>query len=324
MRRKVDNRPLFSGAPAGATAARTAPLVSIVLPVFNGERYLRGALDSILAQSFADYELIAVDDCSTDRTPEIFAEYAARDHRIRVHRNAVNSKLPASLNAGFRLARGDLFTWTSDDNLLRPHMLQTLVEAAQAHGDHGVFHSDYRLIDEAGVPGKLVSVAPSDQLIFGNVVGCSFLYRREVHHALGGYDEALFGVEDYDFWLRAARQFAFFPIAEDLYLYRRHSGSLTSARARHIHALAAQIMQREIEALPRSPRRAEAYVRLLCRDPYRIRLRLLLRALRDHPATVFRSMGKILRWVAYFLKTQLLATSLAASDAATIALLSAE
>lgn len=301
-----------------------APLVSIVLPVFNGERYLRDALDSILAQSFANFELIAVDDCSTDATPEILAEYAARDPRIRVHRNAVNSKLPASLNAGFRFARGDLFTWTSDDNLLRPKMLETLVNAAQAHPDHGVFHSDYRLIDEAGVCGNMVSVAPSDQLVFGNIVGCSFLYRREVQHRLSGYDESLFGVEDYDFWLRAARQFTFFPIAEDLYLYRRHKGSLTSARARQIHALAAQIMLREIDALPRSRRRAEAYIRLLCRDPYKIRFGLLMRALRDHPATVMRSTGKILRWVAYFAKTQLVATSLAASDAATIALLSAE
>lgn len=320
----MDKRVEMNGSDAACAAVRAAPLVSIVLPVFNGARYLRDALDSIVAQSFGDFELIAVDDCSTDATPQILAEYAARDPRIRVHRNAVNAKLPASLNAGFRLARGDLFTWTSDDNLLRPHMLQTLVAAADAHPGHAVFHSDYRLIDEAGLPGNLVSVAPSHQLVFGNVVGCSFLYRREVQHQLGGYDETLFGVEDYDFWLRAARHFAFFPIHEDLYLYRRHGGSLTTARARQIHALAAQIMQREIEALPPSPRRAEAYVRLLCRDPYRIRLRLLLRALRDHPATVWRSSGKIVRWIAYFLKTQLLATSLAASDAATIALLSAE
>jgi glycosyltransferase involved in cell wall biosynthesis len=282
MRRSVNNRVEIHGNDAKPASARTVPLVSIVLPVFNGECYLRDALDSILAQSFADFELIAVDDCSTDATPEILAEYAARDARIRLHRNATNSKLPASLNVGFRLARGELFSWTSDDNLLRPHMLETLVAAAKANPGYAVFHSDYRLIDEDGVPGQKVAVAPADQLVFGNAVGCSFLYRREVQQALRGYDETLFGVEDYDFWLRAARQFAFFPIAEDLYLYRRHKGSLTSARARQIHALAAQVMLREIKALPRSQRRAEAYIRLLCRDPYKIRFGLLLRALRDH------------------------------------------
>lgn len=90
------------------------PLVSIVLPVYNGEKYLRESLDSILAQTMEDWELIAVDDCSKDATPQILADYAASDSRIRVMRNAENQRLPRSLNIGFAEARGEFLTWTDE------------------------------------------------------------------------------------------------------------------------------------------------------------------------------------------------------------------
>lgn len=292
------------------------PTISLILPVYNGERFLREALDSIFAQSFTDFELIAVDDCSSDATPQILAEYAAREPRMRVHTNAVNSKLPASLNNGFRLARGTYFSWTSDDNVLRPNMLQRLLEELTAHPDCAIVHSDFTLIDENGTHLDYIPVDPADELIYGNAIGCSFLYRREVDAALNGYDEGLFGIEDYDFWLRAARQFKFHTLHEDLYLYRRHGGSLTSARAKHIHALAAQVMQREIDALPPSPYRANAYVRLVCRDPYKMRFGLLRKAYRDDPATVWRDKWKILRWMRYALKSYLIAIALVAVIAA--------
>ena len=114
-------------------AQGAAPLISLVLPVYNGARYLPLALDSIFAQSFTDFELIAVDDCSTDATPAILADYAARHPNMRVLTNQANSKLPASLNNGFRAARGRWFSWTSDDNLLHPDTLEQL--ASEAAGD---------------------------------------------------------------------------------------------------------------------------------------------------------------------------------------------
>ncbi len=291
------------------------------MPVYNGERFLQQALDSIFAQSFTDFELICVDDCSTDTTPQILAQNAAQHPNMRVLKNAVNSKLPASLNNGFRVSQGAYYSWTSDDNILRPNQLERLLATAQAHPECAIIHSDFSLIDEDGTLGELVPVDPADELIYGNAIGCSFLYRREVDEALNGYDEDLFGIEDYDFWLRAARQFQFFTLHEDLYLYRRHAGSLTAGRSKQIHAMAAQVMQREIEALPRSPKRADAYVRLLCRDPYKMRMNLLWRAFQDDSATVWRSTGKILRWMRYTLKTKILGV---AAIAAVVALLSAQ
>jgi glycosyltransferase involved in cell wall biosynthesis len=307
----------LSPAPKGAPdGAQKAPAISLVLPVYNGQRFLAEALDSIFAQTFTDFELIAVDDCSTDNTPQILAEYAARYPQLRVHTNAANSKLPASLNNGFQVARGAWFSWTSDDNIMRPKMLERLLEVAQANPDCAIIHSDFSLIDEDGTLGELVAVDPANELIFGNAIGCCFLYKREVDAALNGYDEGLFGIEDYDFWLRAARQYKFFTLHEDHYLYRRHPGSLTNARAKHIHSLAAQVMQREIEALPKSPIRSEAYARLFCRDHYTMRLYLLWRSLRDDPATFFKHSGQILRWLRYTLKTKFLGTAIVAGSLA--------
>jgi glycosyltransferase involved in cell wall biosynthesis len=287
------------------TGAR-APLVSLVLPVHNGARYLAEALDSILAQSFADFELIAVDDCSSDASPGILADYAAREPRMRVITNARNLKLPASLNAGFRAARGRWFSWTSDDNVLHPDMLAELTAATAAAPAADIYYADFCVIDDDGRVVRRETVAPPEDMVFGNVVGCCFLYRREVDRALGGYDETLFGVEDFDFWLRAARAgFRFSPVRKQLYSYRRHGGSLTDTHSRRIHGLAAGLMLREIAALPRSARRARAYLNVASNDPYTWRWSLVWQALRDDPATVVRQRRELGRWLRYSLGRRL-------------------
>ena len=96
------------------------PKISVVLPVYNGEAYLKDAIKSILNQTFQDFELIIVDDCSTDRTTEIVKRYVDCDSRIILIQNKVNLKLPESLNKGFSHATGDYWTWTSCDNLYMP------------------------------------------------------------------------------------------------------------------------------------------------------------------------------------------------------------
>src|SRR3546814_10685581 len=93
--------------------------------------------------------------------------------------------------------------------------------------DLDIVHCDFILIDDAGEEIGLSRVGPVDRLLHGNNVGACFLYRARVTEALGGYDTGLFGVEDYDFWLRAARRFTFVTLHEDLYLYRKHGGRLT-------------------------------------------------------------------------------------------------
>jgi glycosyltransferase involved in cell wall biosynthesis len=203
------------------------PLISIVLPTYNGARYLRDAIESCLHQTYPNWELILVDDASTDDTPSIIAEYVARDGRITTLRNPVNRKLPGSLNAGFARARGELLTWTSDDNCYQPEALSAMAAFLEANPGVDVVYTDFTAIDEEGTPVGAGSAGAVEELPFRNSIEVCFLYRRAVHDVLGGYDEDLFLVEDWDFWLRASTSFRLARLREDLYLYRCHKDSLT-------------------------------------------------------------------------------------------------
>ena len=100
------------------------PKISIVLPCYNGAKMLGNAIESIINQTLQNWELIIVNDCSTDNTLQVAQSFAEKDNRIKVITNEYNSKLPASLNNGFRQAQGEYWTWTSDDNLLLPEMFE--------------------------------------------------------------------------------------------------------------------------------------------------------------------------------------------------------
>ena len=104
------------------------PRVSIGLPVYNGERFLRETLDSLLAQTFQDFELLISDNASTDGTEAICREYAARDARIRYYRNAQNLGAARNYNRTFALAKGEYFKWAAHDDLCAPEFLQRCVE----------------------------------------------------------------------------------------------------------------------------------------------------------------------------------------------------
>jgi len=205
--------------------------VSIVLPTYNGARYLQEAVDSIINQTYQRWELLIVDDASVDETPHLLASLMARDARIRVIRNAENRKLPASLNKGFAQVTGELLTWTSDDNAHRPEAIALLVDLLASHPDVDIAYSGYTEIEEDGSPIRHMRLRDASSLPFDNVVGPCFLYRARVQQRLRGYAEDLFLAEDYDFWLRASCHFRFARLSQDLYKYRVHSGSLTVQRA---------------------------------------------------------------------------------------------
>lgn len=241
------------------------PKVSIVLPVYNGEQYLGQSLESIVGQSFEDWELIIVDDCSSDSTPDIIDKWKRQDPRIRSYRNDPNKKLPGSLNEGFKHASGQYFTWTSDDNVFQPNALEIMVDSLDRDTKADLVYCDIDRIDENGDPIAHGGFNGSPNFLYlFNVVQACFLYRSEVHHRLGGYDESLFLVEDYDFWLRAYRNSRFIHLKERPYLYRMHGGSLTSTRQREIRERACYLMKREAscKSSPAS-RRIMAFVGLI-------------------------------------------------------------
>jgi glycosyltransferase involved in cell wall biosynthesis len=201
-------------------------LISIVLPTYNGEKYIRQSIQSVIDQTYTNWELIIVDDASTDSTPAIIEGFAKSDQRIRSVRHMTNRKLPAALNNGFARANGEFLTWTSDDNVYKPPALSTMVHFLQVHPDIGIVYSDFSLIDRNGNLKNSRRVKPPAQLLIGSVIGACFLYRRDVMETIGGYDPESFYAEDYDFWLRASNHFIFAPIHTDLYSYRVHESRL--------------------------------------------------------------------------------------------------
>jgi glycosyltransferase involved in cell wall biosynthesis len=128
----------------------TAPRVSIGLPVFNGEKFLRECLDSLLAQTFADFEIIICDNASSDGTEEICRAYAARDRRIRYHRNPENLGAGRNYNLTFELARGELFKWASHDDVCAPRFLQACVEELDRNAEAVLAFPKMVDVDEGG------------------------------------------------------------------------------------------------------------------------------------------------------------------------------
>ncbi len=202
-------------------------LISIVLPVYNGEQFIKQAIESVLRQTYKSFELIIVNDCSTDKTLEIITEFSEKDERIKIINNQTNKKLPASLNLGHEKAKGNFVTWTSDDNILLPNFLDSFIKVIN-NKQADVVYSNYEVVDEAENLKRIHKAGQIEHILFGNKIGASFLYKKQVYDSLKGYNESLFLLEDYDFWLRASMKYKFHYLDEILYKYRVHGESLTS------------------------------------------------------------------------------------------------
>ncbi|MCI5648699.1 MAG: glycosyltransferase [Fusicatenibacter sp.] len=203
-------------------------MISVVLPVYNGEQFLEESIRSCQRQTYSNWELLIIDDGSTDRSPEIAKRFVKKDKRIHYYRNAQNMKLPRTLNRGFSLASGGYLTWTSDDNYYYDTAFEKMVTVLKEKKSEFVFAS-CAIINEKGEQTSTIS-APSDyrHAIWDyDFVGACFLYTRKVYEVVGDYDPNLFLCEDYDYWLRI---FASFPVTyldEILYAYRRHEKALS-------------------------------------------------------------------------------------------------
>jgi len=202
-------------------------LVSIILPVYNGEQFLKESIESCLAQTYRHIELIIVNDCSTDNSLQIAKSFEDKDSRVKVISNQINKKLPASLNIGHEIAKGDYLTWTSHDNVFETSAIKVLLnKILELSSD--IIYSNFSVIEENGKRRKEINLKNASPLLFGNSIGASFLYKRCVFIRNNGYNEDLHGAEDYDFWLRATLHSKFIHIEDCLYNFRSHSSSLSA------------------------------------------------------------------------------------------------
>ena len=249
---------------------RSGPRVSVVLPVYNHRALLPGAIASVLAQTFTAFELIVVNDGSTDGTRE-YLDGLTDPRIVVVHQD--NQRLPGALNAGFARARGELLTWTSADNTCAPMFLEALVGALDHYPDAGFAYSAFAWID---AKDRITGIHRDQEVTVRSLLKqnpgiAAFLYRRECQDAVGMYDPALEGAEDWDMWLRIVERYPAVYVPEILYYYRLHDDSMTATKRDRIaqasRAVVANALERRggrldmhelFPALPECRNRAQA------------------------------------------------------------------
>jgi len=215
----------------------TAPLVSAVMPVYNGERFVLEAVRSILAQTLRDFECIVVDDGSTDGTAKLLEAEQARDPRLVVHRQPSNTGFRTALNTGCMLARGELIARMDADDISVPTRFERQVAFLNAHPEVGVVGSAMQIIDDHGARGAVKSypagsgLAAWSMLFFNSLGHPSVMVRRALLEAAGWYPEGCAGgTEDYAIFLDLSWTSRIANLPDVLLLYRVWGGNMTQTK----------------------------------------------------------------------------------------------
>lgn len=214
------------------------PELNILMAVRNCELFLGQAIESLMAQTFRDWEMIVVDDASSDSTSSLIHSYTLRDCRIRSVRNAEQRRLPASLNRGLSLCNAAIIARADADDVYQPNRLEAQWKYLSAHPEVGVLGANCVHIDsENHVIGR--TVHPLDdadirfELPFGNRIHHPIvMFRKELVLSVGGYDERLWTAQDYALWAQLLSRTRFANLADYLWSYRIHSGSISQSRER--------------------------------------------------------------------------------------------
>jgi glycosyltransferase involved in cell wall biosynthesis len=212
----------------------SAPAVSVMMPVYNAERYLAQAVESILAQTFTDFEFLIVDDGSTDGSWAILERSAARDERIRLAR-ILHGGIVAARNHALGLATGEFCAVMDSDDVALPERFARQVEYLRAHPDVVCLGTGYISIDEKDRPISNLSVVTDETeiqefLLSGAcpIRAPSVMMRRSAVQAVGGYREEFSTAEDPDMWLRLGEIGRVVNIPDVLVKYRVHFQSVSS------------------------------------------------------------------------------------------------
>jgi len=222
------------------------PLVSVIMPTYNQDRYLAEAVDSVLGQSLRDLELIVVNDGSTDGTARVLDGY--RDEpRLHVV-DQENRGASAAMNRGFAASSGSLLTWLASDNRFEPEFLERCARRLGDDSGLGLVYTDFENVDADGAHIDTVRLSPWHPgllLVDPGALGVGFLYRREVYEAVGDYLDLV--CNDLDYWLRAERGFRFAHLPEVLAVNRKHGAMQTVVRRNELLAQVEERLRHELE-----------------------------------------------------------------------------
>ncbi len=240
-----------------------APRVTVLMPAWNAAGYLVEALESVWRQAFSDFELLAVDDGSTDRTPEILA--ACRDPRLRVLRNDTRCKLAGALNRGLDEARGEFIARMDADDFMRPDRLVRQTAFLDAHPEIGVCGGWVRTFG-GGARKTLKFPADTEQakafaLFYTPFAHPTTMFRREWFLREGlRYDGSYYPTEDYELWSRAIWKFTCANLSRVLVDYRVHSKSMTGGEWSDMDAQTVRVQRRILARLGIEPSGEEAWI----------------------------------------------------------------
>lgn len=208
------------------------PKISVILAVYNGEKYLAETINSILAQTYRDFELIVVNDCSSDRTSEILSTY--EDERILIVNNSSNVKISRSRNRGLELARGQFIAVSDADDISLPERFEKQVEFLERHADIGVVGCQVKKIDGNGkFIGNLMRDVWPEAVKWGLFFGSTLAHpaammRTTLIKSVGGYSNDIFVGADYELWTRLIKITRFANLPEYLLLYRIQPENVSS------------------------------------------------------------------------------------------------
>ncbi len=203
--------------------------ISVVMAAYNAQKYLSEAMDSILGQTYTDFELIVINDCSTDGSGALLKEYAGKDSRVIVLENKENMGLTKSLNRGLAVAQGEYIARMDADDISVPDRFQKQVEFLDSHPDYSFVSCIGRYIDENGKEEQLRLFPETNEEIYAMmpkvdaVMHPGVMFRRADIAKIGNYCEDFRVVQDYDLWFRGmAAGYKFYNIQEPLVLFRRN------------------------------------------------------------------------------------------------------
>ncbi len=204
--------------------------VSVIMPTYNRSRLIGKAIESVICQTYSDWELIIVDDGSTDQTEEMVQKYVQTDRRIRYLKQQ-NTGCASARNRALAESVGKYIAFIDDDDVYLPDKLELQVKFLDENPETGFVYSDTELVDSQGKHLRNVPEVPQKsflELIMGFAVPpVAILMRRECFEKVGGFCTELRSTDDYDMWLRIAKEFpiAYFPSRVAQYVW--HDGNLT-------------------------------------------------------------------------------------------------
>lgn len=237
------------------------PKVSVLMPVYNGERFVAESIRSVLTQTYRDFELIIVNDGSTDNTPSIIRSF--RDERIRLVQHSQNQGLFEALNEGVRLARGTYIARLDSDDIAYRKRLQKQIAFLDSHPDFALVGSAVRLIDSYGHPTgvKWKNTTPPEKipvlLLFHNAFSHSAVMMRVAALPKPAYGPHRPPVEDYGLWVRLAEKSKVWNLPNVLLDYRVHTDSITSDMAAQKETAVEEVVREQLSRFDIAPTSAE-------------------------------------------------------------------